>query len=341
MTPIKLLVVDDSDFCRQIFIDILSSDDQIKIVGEAKNGREAVDMIGRLSPDVVTMDIVMPVMNGLDAIKEIMSTKPLPILVVSEVDDADMAFNALNEGALEVISKSEVDDDDSEFAKKIKLLSGVKVIKRMAAKIVDYRPSAIKPQVVKTGDKFSRIVAIASSTGGPKALAAILPAFDKDFPFPVVVAQHISDGFVTGLVDWLNSVAQLPVKEGQDKETVAAGTVYISPTEKHMTVDHDGMITMIDRRAKDIYHPSCDVLLSSIADISNVGNIGVILTGMGNDGVAGIKAIKDSGGITIAQDEGSSVVFGMPKVAIENGSIDKVLPLDEIGAEIVRLANKK
>ncbi|MGR3179448.1 MAG: chemotaxis-specific protein-glutamate methyltransferase CheB [Candidatus Anammoxibacter sp.] len=338
MTPIRVLIVDDSGFCRQMFIDILSEDNQIEVIGEAKNGLEAVKMVERLKPDIVTMDIVMPVMNGLDAIKQIMISKPLPILVVSEVDDADMAFNALNEGALEVIAKSEVNDDDREFVKKIKLLSGVKVIRRrIGAKLADNKSSSVK-EPGKTHEKFSKIVAIASSTGGPKALAAILPELDNGFPYPIVIAQHIADGFIPGLVGWLDSVSKLKVKEGVDNEPVAAGTVYLSPTERHMTIDNSGTIALLDRQAKDIYHPSCDALLSSIADISTVGNIGVILTGMGGDGVSGMAKIKATGGATIAQDEKSSVVFGMPKVAIENGCIDKVLSLNEISDELMQLA---
>lgn len=342
MKPIRVLIVDDSDVCRQIFAAILSStDNDIKVIGEAKNGQEAVKMVQRLKPDIVTMDIAMPVMDGIEAIKRIMTTNAVPILVISEADDANLAFTALAEGALEVIAKSDVNiENGAKFVKKIKLLSGVKVITHIRGKGYEYERGSVLQPAKKERD-FEKVVAIASSTGGPKVLAALLQELPSDFPYPIVIAQHISNGFVDGLVEWLDSIAKLKVKAGNEGETVMAGTVYLSPTEKHMALDDCGKITLIEKKPKDIYSPSCDILLSSVANIYRTGLIGIILTGMGDDGVMGIRKIKEAGGTTIAQDEKSSAIFGMPKVAIDSGSIDKVLPLDKIGDELVQIAKNK
>jgi len=183
------------------------------------------------------------------------------------------------------------------------------------------------------------VIAIASSTGGPAALSKLLSELPGNLPCPVVVAQHIADGFVSGLVEWLDRVSRLNVKEGKEGEHIIPGTVYISPSEKHMKLINGNGIDFMEKRPEEIYFPSCNTLLSAVAGIYGANSVGIILTGMGDDGVLGIKKIKEAGGVTIAQDEESAVVFGMPKVAIENGCIDKVLPLDEISGEVIRLVN--
>ena len=333
MGKIKVLVAEDSDYIRRHIVSVLNSDKEIQVIGEARNGHEAVEMARKLEPDLVTMDIVMPVMGGLDAIEIIMAQAAVPILVLTSTDDASVGFSALSKGALEVFSKSELakKENKKEFLKKIKLLARVKVITHI-------RKSADGPR--KTGERngFGRVVGIASSTGGPKALSTLLSQLPKDFPAPVLIAQHISDGFVSGMAAWLKDVSPLQVKIGTGGETISAGTVYISESERDMKVDSSGRIIYLERQDRSVYHPSCDILLSSIADSFGAGGIGVILTGMGDDGAKGIKKIKDAGGATIAQDEGTSVVFGMPKEAIGRGCIDKVLPIHEIGGEVARLA---
>jgi len=339
MALIKVLIVDDNSLCRKILVDILSSDDEIEIAGEAENGRQAIDMVNKLCPDIITMDAVMPVMDGLETIKHIMSTKATPILVISDINDSNLAFSAIAEGALETISKSDVNIDDcKKFINKIKSLSKVKVITHIKTKSVEHKRDETIFTVKSDKKQLDRLVAIASSTGGPKALSVLLARLPENFAYPIVIAQHISDGFVPGLVEWLDRVSKLNVKQAEEGEKISSGNIYVSPSETNMTIDSNEKIYFIERKEKDIYHPSCDALLSSIANVYGSGSIGVILTGMGNDGAVGMKKIKEAGGCTIAQDEESSVIYGMASVAVESGCIDKIMPLKQISEELVQMA---
>ncbi len=335
MKQIKVLIVDDSLTARRMLKFILSADNDIKVSGEAKNGKEAIERVKELNPDIVTMDIEMPEMNGLEAVERIMEEHAVPIIVITEKSVARYAFDAISRGALEIISKSDINmENASALINKIKLLAGVKVITHIRGKGGRKGNSLSQKQ---EGGGFDKAVAVACSTGGPKALSVILPELPQKFPFPVFVAQHISDGFTGGLVEWLNGISKIPVREGADGETIKEGTIYISPSERHMTIDKGNRIALVEKKPADIYHPSCNLLLASAADVFGAGAVGIILTGMGDDGVSGIKKIKEAGGLTIAQDEKTSAIFGMPRVAIESGCIDKVLPLNEIGREIVRI----
>lgn len=339
MKPLKILVVDDSRSARGLICSILSQDPDIRIIGEAANGLEAVEKVRELKPDLVTMDLYMPGMGGIEAIAHIMARHAVPILVVTSGSDADIAYTAISKGALEVVPKPIFDQKrNREFINKIKLLANVKVISHIRSGTDVYQsrhPRAVSQQ------KSHTVVAIASSTGGPKALSVILASFSEDFPAPIVVAQHINQEFVSGMAQWLNSISRLTVKTGESGETIVPGTVYLSPSGRHMAISSDSRIVFNPMKGNDIYVPSCNVLLSSVADVYGDQSIGVILTGMGNDGVQGIGDIKKAGGYTIAQDEGTSVVYGMPRVAVEAGYINAVLPLQEICLEIVRYLNSK
>lgn len=341
MRQIRVLVVDDSAFVRALIVDILSTDREIKVAGEAQNGREAVEKSRELKPDIITMDIEMPVMDGLEAIENIMAADAVPILVVTTRSDAQTAYAAISKGALDLVVKPEVSIDAArEFIHKVKLLSGVKVIRHIGRK---YRAVERKP-VINNDFKWDApdsIIAIASSTGGPEAISIILPDLPAKLPCPVVIAQHISDGFVSGMVEWLEKITKLNVKVGIEGEALEAGTVYVSPSEKHMEVNSARRVSLVERKPKDIYRPSCDMLLSSVARVYGPRSIGIILTGMGSDGAAGMKKIKEAKGITIAQDQKTSVVFGMPKVAIDSGCIQKILSVDEISSEIIKLVSNK
>lgn len=334
--PVKVLVVDDSDFCRSILISAISDCPELKVIGEAGNGKKAIKMVKQMKPDLVTMDLEMPTMGGLDAIKQIMSTNAVPILVVTGFKDTSNAFTALSYGALDVIGKSELGENGEEFLKKIKLLSKIKVIKHIQRKGLTQTKKKFIQKAQRKTLVAEKVIAIASSTGGPKALSILLAELPENLPYPVVVAQHMTDGFISGLVEHLNSVSGLTVKEGVDLEILIPGTVYLSPTGKHMIINRQKRIGFLEKNENDLYSPSCNILLSSIADVYGADAIGIILTGMGDDGASGIRKIKDSGGVTIAQDEASSVIFGMPKVAIESGCIDKVLSISEISGEIER-----
>lgn len=337
MAEIRVLIADDSILARDLIKAILSTDSDIVIAGEAKNGAEAVAMTASLKPDIVTMDIEMPVMNGLDAIEQIMAKSAVPILVVTTRGDAHTAYSAISRGALDLIQKPDVNLEVAmEFISKVKLLSKVRVLTHIKGK----RPQIEQQQEFSGATKMPRpamtstsnkIVAIASSTGGPDALSVILSGLPETFPCPIVIAQHISDGFVPGMVDWFKKITRLQVKMGASGDELKPGSVYVSPSESHMTVGKNGRIALEERQPSDIFRPSCDRLLLSVADVFGQRSIGVILTGMGNDGALGMQKIKQCGGITIAQDEKTSIVFGMPKVAIETGCIDTVLPIQEIG----------
>ncbi len=340
MPQIRALVVDDSALMRDMITAILSADEDIAVVGQAGNGREAVDLVRELMPDIVTMDIEMPVMNGLEALEAIMASRAVPVLVISARSDSKTAYSAISKGALDVISKFDVDPlDPSLLVEKVKLLATVKVIRHIKPCSPPINPNEGMGPAQRQSESFP-VVAIASSTGGPKALSELLVELPEWIPCSIVIAQHISDGFVTSMVSWMRKILKIEIKVGEDREPLRIGTAYVSPSERHMMVGPEKKILLVDREPGDVFRPSCDKLLSSVGSAYGVNSVGVILTGMGNDGVEGLARIKTAGGATIAQDESTSVVFGMPKAAIERGCIDKVLPLNRIGSEILKLVKR-
>ncbi len=338
MKKIRVLIADDSVLVRNLIRAIIEMDPEMEVAGEASNGLEAVEKARNLHPDIVTMDIEMPVMDGLQAIEQIMAENAMPILVVTSRGDAKTAYAAISKGALDLMMKPDLNVEAAEeFVAKLKLISRVSVISHISGRH-GQRHQAGSNMPVFSGNLSDQVIAIASSTGGPDALSIILSRLPEKFPVPIVIAQHISDGFVSGMVGWLRTLSRVEIKVAMHGEHLKPGTAYVCPSENHMQVDGSKKITFIERHAKDIYRPSCDVLLSSVAESFGKKAIGVILTGMGNDGVAGITKIREAGGWTIAQDEKTSVIFGMPRLAIENNSIDTVLPLEAISGEIVRAA---
>lgn len=331
----------------------LECEADIEIVGEACNGRQAVELTRTLKPNLVIMDLEMPVMSGLDAIDEIMQSKGVPILVVSGVADTHNALVAMERGALEVVNKPDYSPEQAaEFVAKVRMLAGVLVITRMRAR------KALPPLGAQTGQfssaptlpihpppptsghlPYSRVFAIACSTGGPPALAKILPGLPADFPSPVLIAQHISDGFAGGMAEWLAALCPLPVRLAVDGDYLQAGVVYISPSERHLCVLPNRRLSLIERGALDIYRPSCNTLLNSVAEVFGYQAIGIILTGMGSDGAQGIARIHGKGGMTLGQDEKTSVIYGMNRVAIEAGNVHQVLAIEAIAPAMVQLAN--
>jgi two-component system chemotaxis response regulator CheB len=336
MKPIRVLVVDDSAFVRDFVIDVLSSDKSIEVSGQATNGLEALQKVRELKPDIVTMDIDMPIMDGLEAIERIMMTHAVPILVLTSKSDAKTAYHAISKGALEVMPKPDLDSGHSnELINKVKFLSRATVISHIRGG--SNASVKHKNETMPARENRGKMVAIASSTGGPRALGLLLSGLPENFSAPIVVAQHIADDFVSGMADWLDKHVKLKVKPGTLAESLAPGTVYISPSEHHMRIDSQKRVAFKTKEPRDIYSPSCNVLLTSAAEVYGKNAVGVILTGMGDDGLLGMKAIKAAGGTTIAQDEATSVVFGMPKVAIESRCIDRVLPIQKIASELISL----
>jgi two-component system chemotaxis response regulator CheB len=350
MKRIRVLIADDSSLARSLLRSFLEAERDMEVVGEAANGREAIELARELKPDLITMDIEMPVMNGMEAIEEIMCSKATPILVVSSVADARNALDAVGRGALEVVSKPDYSPEEAaSFVAKVRMLAGLMVITRLRPRkgltnlsSIPAAPAASAPPSVSPAASaaggYSRIFAIACSTGGPQALAQILPALPEDFPCPVIIAQHISDGFAGGMVEWLERLCKLPVRLAAEGDLLQAGVIHISPSERHCSVTPGRRIAFIERVPQDIYHPSCDMLLASVAEVFGRQAIGLILTGMGRDGAQGIARIRAKGGLTLGQDEPSSIVYGMNRVAIEAGEVQRVLPLDAIAGEMVRLS---
>ncbi|MEW6109656.1 MAG: chemotaxis response regulator protein-glutamate methylesterase [Nitrospirota bacterium] len=342
MSRIRVLIVDDSSFIRKSLCRIFESDPAIEIAGLASNGKEAVQKVTRLNPDVVTMDIMMPEMDGIEALKVIMANKPTPVLMLSQYtrEGTELTLNALELGAMDFVDKSSTGLMDffglaREIISKVKAISGSRPLK------IDASPST--PREYKSKD-LTDMVAIGTSTGGPSALQMILPKFPKDISFGILIVQHMPHGFTGPLARRLNSICDIRVKEADGRDKVEPGLAIIAPSGLHMTAK---LIARTNGRVKSriylgvepldtIHKPSVDVLFRSVAEIYGDRSIGVILTGMGSDGVKGIKAIKEKGGRTLAQDEKTSAIFGMPKVAIESGVIDKIVPITSMADEIMK-----
>jgi len=335
---VRVIVTDDSLVAREMLVQILQSDPGIEVIGQAKDGNEAVEMVERLRPDLVTMDIHMPHLDGLKATEKIMAFTPTPILVVSSSvhgEGMGRAFDALDLGALEVIKKPEprdwadLDRIGRDVIRKVKILANVRVITHIRG-----RHNAPMAPVVRGGGPAARsLVAIGSSTGGPSALLSVLGRLPEDLPVPVVVAQHIADGFVPGLVSWLDSGCKIKIVEAVDGDKPKPGTVYFAPTGQNMVLERDHLKFQRPGNGQ-LYIPSADTLFESVARSHGHRAIGVILTGMGADGAEGLKLMRNAGAATIAQDEASCTVFGMPKAAIDIGAAEQVVTLHDIAAAI-------
>jgi two-component system chemotaxis response regulator CheB len=339
----RVLVVDDSPLMCKILTNIVNCDPQMIVAAVANDGKEAVDLVPRLKPDIITMDMDMPVMDGLEATKQIMASNPTPILIVaSTVFKAGMekVFKAISYGALDVIDKKELElvgqkKSGEALIAKIKFLTGVRVVERHLGKLRKER--SVVDLKASTKEVSDRIVAVVASTGGPQALLEVLKRLPEDFPCGIVIVQHITSGFLSGLVDWLAKECKIKVKIGEDSEEIRPGVAYMAPDNFQMRVEESGKLSLSNEPAQGGHRPSGDVLLESVARIYGKGSVAAILTGMGRDGAMGMKAIKQFYGKTIAQNEKSCVVFGMPKAAVEMNVIDKVLPLERIAEEIVSM----
>ncbi|MFC1668907.1 chemotaxis response regulator protein-glutamate methylesterase [Spirochaetota bacterium] len=350
--PIKVLIVDDSSLVRKIVTDILQKDSMIEVVGTASNGKIALYKNKKLNPDVITMDIEMPILDGLAALEEIIKADPKPVIMMSVLTQhgAEATFKALRLGAVDFIPKPStllnvsVDDISELLIKKIKNVHDLKIkapVRETIGKEAAGKDSIALKEVKKSYNENSvspRIIGMGTSTGGPSALMDIFNTFPDNFPSPVLVVQHMPEGFTKLFSNRLDSISKLRVKEAEDNDDVLPGHAYLAPGDSHMLLEKKGGKYIIkvnkDKRVSG-HRPSIDVLFNSIA--ANAGNdsVGVIMTGMGKDGADGIKNIKKKGGFTIAQNEETSVVYGMNRVAVEKGVIDEIVPLFNIIKKIV------
>ncbi len=342
-SPIRVLVVDDSTLVRKIVTDILERDPDIKVVGTANNGKTAIFRNQELNPDVITMDIEMPILDGLAALKHIMSTNPKPVIMMSVLtqNGADATFKALEHGAVDFIPKPStllsmtVDEIGDLLISKIKTVFKSKV-NALTTRPADTAPLAVQKDARTESDK---IVAIGTSTGGPSALINVFNKFTPKFPAPVLVVQHMPEGFTAAFSKRLNDSSELKVKEAEDGDDVLPGHGYVAPGHSHMRIVKKGSnykIKVYNAEKVSGHMPSIDVLFDSMAQEVGSRSIGVIMTGMGKDGAAGILNIKKTGGYTIAQNEETSVVYGMNRVAVEMGGINEIVPLDDITSRIIR-----
>lgn len=393
-SPITVLIVDDSPFMRLTLQKILSQDPEIKVLDSARDGREGIEKLQTLRPQVVMMDVEMPVIDGLQALDEIMRWQPTPVIILSAVttEGALATLKALDTGAFDVVAKpsggpgADLQAFARDLVNKVKAAAQVDP-RRLGKKGMAFHPkpqasikstsqvgpsggstsgtgfrssvSALGTTGLASGSAKSRvtessalfpkhpieIVAIGTSTGGPSALQNVLPQLPADFPVPVLVAQHMPPGFTGPLAQRLNGLCPLNVREGVHGEVLKAGTVYFAPAGKQLQVQRRGAQLFLhigeDSPITTLYHPSVDVMFLSLAKEVGKGALGVVMTGMGNDGLRGMREIKALEGFAIAESEETCVVYGMPRSIVDAGLADRVIPLSEIGRNIVECVQRR
>jgi len=346
MARIKVLVVDDSAFMRKVLTDILSDTSKIEVVGTAKNGQDALEQIRILKPDIVTLDVEMPVMDGITALKHIVNEFKIPVVMLSSLTQAgaDLTIEALEIGAVDFITKPtsifkiNTDEIKNSLIEKIMEASKVSVtrVSRIKRNVVKTRT----PQEFKRSNKIRNIVAIGTSTGGPRALQSVVPQIPGDIEGAVLIVQHMPVGFTKSLADRLNSMSEIEIKEAEHGDILKPGCGYLAPGGYQMEVKRRGsdyVIHLDDSKVVSGHRPSVDAMLYSIVKENIRNTIGVIMTGMGADGADGLGKLRDNGKVKIiAQDEDSCVVYGMPGSAVKNNAVDVIVPLNNITKEIMK-----
>ncbi|MBE9166804.1 chemotaxis-specific protein-glutamate methyltransferase CheB [Pleurocapsales cyanobacterium LEGE 06147] len=356
--PIKVLLVEDSPIALEILQRLLQSSPEISVVGTASNGKEALEMIPKVQPNIICTDLHMKGMNGLELTQQVMAKFPRPILVISNSvhqKDADNIFKLLQAGAIDVFPKpitgmpSDYEQVKQKLINKLKVLAGVSVFTRRLPKsnniaiareeksyldkVTSKSPLAVDIDVASS----IKIITIGASTGGPQALHKIFSKLPSNFPLPIICVQHISEGFLQGFVNWLDLECQLKVKVALEGESPLPGIVYFGRESHHLELNSLNKFTYTTSNPIDGHCPSITVMFQAIAKYYGKRTAGILLTGMGKDGVTGMRAIADVGGLTIAQDEKTSVVFGMPKEAIAFGAVKHVLPVQEIAPLLLNI----
>ncbi|MDF2500601.1 MAG: cheB 2 [Anaerosporomusa subterranea] len=347
---IKILIVDDSAFMRKLLSDVFAAESDFRVLDTARNGKDAIDKVKKLKPDIVTLDVEMPVLDGIKALETIMRECPLPVVMISSLTHAgaEATLQALDAGAVDFIAKiagpiSNIAGIRQEIVDKCRAAARVDV-SRLCHKRSVRTPNPVYPSPVISPALPERIIAIGTSTGGPRALQEILTRLPGNLGCGIVIVQHMPPGFTKSLADRLNSLSALEVKEAETNDIIRPGLVLIAPGDSHMTLARSGAQTIIVLGKEPPiggHRPAVDPMMESVAKIYGAGAIGVLLTGMGHDGAKGMQQIKRQNGITIAEHASTTVVNGMPKSAIELGVVDVVMPLHDIAAEIVKKTQSK
>ena len=352
--PIRVLVVEDSRAQRELLVGMLNASSTFVVVGTASNGKEAIAAAQQLRPNVIAMDIHLPILDGYEATRQIMQQCPTPIVLISSQDDAVLAVGGLAAGALAVVAKPrgrigsavapEQDDDRTAFLTTLRLMANVQVVTRYPVRspTIDRRPPTTgQLETLVVGHRLPvvvpQVLVIAASTGGPAAVQLVLRGLGAGFPLPVLVVQHIARGFVTALAEWLNTTVPLTVQVAYQGEQLRAGRVYLAPEGHHLTVRTPGFASLRPLATDDRFCPSADLLFETAAQAYGARAIGVVLTGMGDDGTRGLLALRAAGAPTLAQDAASCVVYGMPRAAVEAGAIVRSESLAAIARTILGL----
>ncbi|MBF0573063.1 MAG: chemotaxis response regulator protein-glutamate methylesterase [Desulfamplus sp.] len=345
--PIKVLVVDDSAIVRKVFSQELSKENDIEVVGTAPDPYIARDKIVALKPDVITLDIEMPRMDGITFLKKLMQHYPLPVIIVSSLTPkgSKLALEALSIGALEVISKPSaaysVGDMSIQLAEKIRAVHGIRVVSRKPSKEDDSQAqtqSAIQFNSKALAATTNKLIAIGASTGGTEAIRRVITRFPRTSP-GVLIVQHMPAQFTTTFAERMNSLCEMEVKEAENGDTVSNGKILIAPGNYHMLLKRSGARYYVEVKQGPMVHhqrPAVDVLFKSVARYAGANALGIILTGMGSDGAAGMASMKEAGSINIAQDENSCVVYGMPREAVKLGCVDHIEDIDRIAGLALR-----
>jgi two-component system, chemotaxis family, protein-glutamate methylesterase/glutaminase len=331
---IRVLVIDDSAFVRKAVERMLGAAEDIEVCGSAADGEEGLRKARVLKPDVVTLDIKMPRLGGLETLERLMAEQPLPVLLMSTLtqEGAEVTLRGLELGAMDFVDKSSV-QPMSMLSLADELIAKIRAIGRAR---VRPRPHPSPPRVA--GRVAAEVVAVAASTGGPTALQQVVSGLPAGFPASVVIVQHIPRGFTKSLAERLDARSAIPVREAKDGDAVAPGVILIAPAGIHTRLVRRGgaVAVTLDEEPRDTLHrPSADVLMASVAEVYRERAVGVVLTGMGSDGTEGLRAIRGAGGYTLAESEETCVIYGMPKAAFEAGVVDRAVPLDRVAGEIL------
>lgn len=350
---VRVLVVEDSLVVRILLTHIIARDPRLELAGALESGEAALAAIETLRPDVISMDIRLPGIDGLETTRRIMATRPTPIVVIADsVEDSSLkiSMNALRAGALSVVEKPVATTNDGyeavagEICTQLRIMAAVPVIRRrpIGSEWGARRAApAFEPLASPEPDTAPSVLAVAASTGGPPALAKVIGGLTAEFPLPVLLVQHMGAAFMDGFASWLDGVVPLSVSVARDGQSMLAGHVYVAPGDRHLELGPGGLLRVSDGAPVGGQRPAATVLFRSVARHAGPQGIGVLLTGMGEDGAQGLLDMRKSGGATVAEHESSAVVYGMPAAAVRLNAAARVLPLEQVAPHLVRLAQRK